>query len=683
MTSAAPTEHDSTFPARFHELFGSNELWHGTYKPEPTPIAPGVKVEIRSTAKTLPGAPNPELWRQHLAGEQPLGVIPIREDDTCTWAVIDVDELDFDHAAIAARLRRDGLPLVVCRSKSGGGHLFLFLSEPIAASVIRRRMREIATALGYPPETEVFPKHDTATSPEHKHSAWLNMAYFQGDETNRYGVKENGLAMSVDEFLDVAEAARLTLAQLEGLKASTPSKADRKKQDGDSKAPTPAEFEKLLDGWLRILAEATPGKADNTLTAVARDVGRWASVIDMNLTTIEQRAREAWRQRGKPDAEFDAQWERNVRWGQRRGDPPRLSEAAATPLIRLLADVPMEPIEWLWPGRFAVGKISMLAGHPGLGKSQLTMYMAAQVSRGRPWPFGEGKAPLGRVLVLSAEDDVADTLRPRFEAAGGNSSMVEVLDGVRTDKGERGLNLADDVRLLDRVLSCRDDYRLVIIDPISAYLGKTDTHTASEVRNVLAPIQKLAEQHRVAVVCVSHLVKAAGTAAINAVNGSGAFVAAARIACIVTKEMRDEEDEQGRTVKVETGRRIISIAKNNLGPDGSDRSLAYSVDSRNLGDGLEAPLIVWDEPVNMSADEAVGFREPGQPTKANDKGMRFLRRMLRDGPALSVDVEKAAEAEGISLSTLKRAKKELGAVSEKQADRWVMYIPGRQAELPL
>ncbi|MBY5889091.1 AAA family ATPase [Rhizobium leguminosarum] len=674
-----PTEtssnHGSSTWERFSLLFAGAADHYGTYDEAVWNEQKG-KFEIRASAQTMDAPVTLDLWRMHLSGEQPLGIVPV-DGDQCRWFAIDVDRYDLDHGEIVKEIGRKKLPLLVAKSKSGGAHVYGFLQEPETAAEVRRKAKEIAAAIGHP-DAEIFPKQDAVNRAAGDSGSWLNLPYHDAVNTTRYAVKENGLALDLNEFLALAERSAMSPDDFRALKVARRETAER-----TAAVPDMAEFGRMLDRWLRDIANAAPGDANNTLWHPIRDAGRWASVINIDEETTRQRFREAWLQRGKEDGEFDDVWRRNFEKGRRLGNPPREKEAVATPLIRLLADVPMEPIEWLWPGRFAVGKISMLAGHPGLGKSQLTMYMAAQVSRGRPWPFGEGKAPLGRVLVLSAEDDVADTLRPRFEVAGGNSSMVEVLDGVRTDKGERGLNLADDVRLLDRVLSYRDDYRLVIIDPISAYLGKTDTHTASEVRNVLAPIQKLAEQHRVAVVCVSHLVKAAGTAAINAVNGSGAFVAAARIACIVTKEMRDEEDEQGRTVKVETGRRIISIAKNNLGPDGSDRSLAYSVDSRNLGDGLEAPLIVWDEPVNMSADEAVGFREPGLPSKANDKAMRFLRRMLRDGPALSVDVEKAAEAEGISLSTLKRAKKELGAVSEKQADRWVMYIPGRQAELPL
>ncbi|TCA40292.1 hypothetical protein E0H72_21055 [Rhizobium leguminosarum bv. viciae] len=660
--------------ASLHNLFlGADH--HGTYKDETWDAEKG-KQEIRATAKTVQAPATADMWRRHLAGTRPLGIVPV-DGDRCRWFAIDIDEYGIDHAEIVKRLKKAKLPLVVCRSKSGGAHVYGWLTVPAPAADVRRKAREIAATIGYP-SAEIFPKQDAVDRASGESGSWINMPYHLAENTNRHAVKENGLAMSLAEFLDLAERSAIAPDQLMALKVGS-----RERLDKADTAPTLAEFERMLERWLRDIEEAPPRSANNKLVPVVRDVGRWASAIDIDEQATEQRLRDAWHRRGKEDTEFGDVWARNFRWGKRRGDPPRLSEATTAPMIRLLADVPMEPIEWLWPGRFAIGKISMLAGHPGLGKSQLTMYMAAQVSRGRPWPFGEGQAPVGRVLILSAEDDVADTLRPRFEAAGGDAAMVEVLDGVMTDKGERGLNLAEDIRLLDRVLSCRDDYRLVIIDPISAYLGRTDTHTASEVRSVLAPIQKLAEQHRVAVVCVSHLVKAAGTAAINAVNGSGAFVAAARIACIVTREMIEEQDDDGKIVKTETGRRIISIAKNNLGPDGSDQSLAYSIENRHLDDGLEAPGIVWDEPVNLSADEAVGHREPGQPSKAIEKAMRFLRRTLRDGPVPAVDVEKAAGVEGISDSTLKRARKDLGVGTDKKAEGWVLYLPGRQQALPL
>ena len=121
------------------------------------------------------------------------------------------------------------------------------------------------------------------------------------------------------------------------------------------------------------------------------------------------------------------------------------------------------------------GKLSVIAGHPGLGKSQLTCAMAAAVTNGGPWPNSEGRAPRGGVLMLSAEDDVADTIRPRLEAAGAAVAHVHVLEAVRTGDGaRRGFDLSRDVARLEEALAEVRDVRLVVIDPLTAYLGKIE-----------------------------------------------------------------------------------------------------------------------------------------------------------------------------------------------------------------
>ncbi|NTG86374.1 hypothetical protein G6L15_09505 [Agrobacterium rhizogenes] len=316
------------YSARLNALFAGGP-WHGTYRPEPTPL-PGVKVEIRSTAKTLPGRADPELWRLHLAGEQPLGVVPIRDDDTCLWACIDVDSyIDLDHAATVKRLKREKLPLLVCKSKSNGMHIFAFLKEPVSAADVRRKMREIATGLGYPADTEIFPKHDTAVgdgeNTSHKHSAWLNMPYFDSEETTRYAVMDNGLDMHLREFLDLAERSRLSPDDFMALRMSSPAKAEDRNA-GRGAAPSADEFDRLLAGWLRKLSEAIPGKADDTLMQIARDIGRWASAITIDYQAVQDQVIEAWYARGKNDADFHAQYHRCVDDGRKKGDPPRLAD---------------------------------------------------------------------------------------------------------------------------------------------------------------------------------------------------------------------------------------------------------------------------------------------------------------------------------------------------------------------
>jgi hypothetical protein len=182
-----------------------------------------VKVEIKKTARTLRDPPTAELWLAHLEGRRPLGIVPISEQGTCWWGVIDIDSYTVVHAELAERLHKLDLPLLVCRSKSGGAHLFVFLSEPTPAALLVEKLREIAAALGFG-ESEIFPKQTEVLSSRGDTGNWLNMPYFLADGGTRFAVSPDGRGMSLARFLETAEKARIdteTLASLSPRTAST------------------------------------------------------------------------------------------------------------------------------------------------------------------------------------------------------------------------------------------------------------------------------------------------------------------------------------------------------------------------------------------------------------------------------------------------------------------------------
>lgn len=183
---------------------------YGTYDPTigARNSAKGGKVEIKSSAKTVRAPVTVELWYAHVQGRSPLGIIPIREDETCVWGCIDVDKYDLDFAGLMKSIQKYELPLVICKSKSGGAHLFMFVSEAVTAYEMQHKLKEFAGILGLG-NCEIFPKQTTILADKGDLGNWLNMPYFDGDKTSRYGMKENLLGMTLAEFVAYAEGKRV------------------------------------------------------------------------------------------------------------------------------------------------------------------------------------------------------------------------------------------------------------------------------------------------------------------------------------------------------------------------------------------------------------------------------------------------------------------------------------------
>jgi hypothetical protein len=309
---------------------------------------------------------------------------------------------------------------------------------------------------------------------------------------------------------------------------------------------------------------------------------------------------------------------------------------------------PME-VEWLWSQRFALGKVSLLCGDPGLGKSFLTIYMAAVVSTGGMWTDGGERIPRGKVMLLNAEDDPADTIRPRLDAAGADPAFVFMLNGIRRplENGKsvvQGFTLAE-LPMLAEALAQEPDCRLIIIDPVSAFLAKSDSHKDADIRGLLAPLAELASKHRVAIVLVTHFNKSGGGRALYKVMGSLAFVAAARAAWLVTAD------------KANPKRRLFLPMKNNLGNDSS--GLAYSI----IGEGQQA-RVVWERgPIDTKADDAISAdaeeRRGPEPARRN-AAEEWLRELLESGPMESAKVKESASAAGLAWPTVRRAQESIG-----------------------
>ena len=339
-------------------------------------------------------------------------------------------------------------------------------------------------------------------------------------------------------------------------------------------------------------------------------------------------------------------------------------EAAASvidvPVLTRLSDVTPETVNWLWERRFAKRKLSLVVGEPGECKSTLMADCGARVTRGERWPDG-GHAPHGAVLLLSAEDGLADTVRPKFDACGGDATQVHVLTAVKTADGtERHFDLGRDMATLEAAIRQHTPV-LVCIDPLSAYLGKVDSWRDSEVRGVLAPLATMAEQHGCAVVGILHLTKNQGSKVLNRVLGSIGFVAAARIVLAVTHDPDDET------------RHLLLPVKSNLAPPAD--VLAFS----RVGD-----RIVWEgAPVEGVTVDGIMAESPVDRGERSD-AEAFLRDILAGGPVPAKDVLRAAKTNGVSERTLKRAKSHLGVRSQRMGGlgtdgQWHWWLPTKTA----
>lgn len=350
------------------------------------------------------------------------------------------------------------------------------------------------------------------------------------------------------------------------------------------------------------------------------------------------------------------------------------SEGAEKSVLTCLANVKALPVKWLWPSRIPLGKVTLLASDPGLGKTLVTLDVAARKSRGTAWPDapGEPTAP-GSVILLSAEDDIPDTIVPRLAVAGADMTRIVALQGVEYRQGGKGyFNLAHDLPALEDAIQRTPDTRLVVIDPISAYLGGTDSHKNAEVRGLLAPLADLAARHGVAILAVTHLNKAGAGRAMYRAMGSLAFVAMARAGWLIVADATDPK------------RRLMLSLKSNLAeePDG----MAYHVVPVML-DGIgPVARVEWEPgPVNLMADDALAAAavDPEERT-ARESAADWLRTILANGPIKTEDLKREAKDAGMAWATVRRAEKPAGARTRKQGfgaeGAWYWFLPDHAPE---
>lgn len=195
----------------FEEIFRGLQRAYGQYKIISRNVEKG---KIEGKAQTVLGTPTIELWERHLSGEAGLGIIPINEDNDVQWGAIDIDVYPLDLNELEKKTQELGLPVIVCRTKSGGAHVFAFVATRMPARLMRQRMMQIAIALGYP-SVEIYPKQVQLASSRDVGN-WLNMPYFDVDRTSR-GAISNGNFLTAEEFLEKVRTVRFAPEDLLGV----------------------------------------------------------------------------------------------------------------------------------------------------------------------------------------------------------------------------------------------------------------------------------------------------------------------------------------------------------------------------------------------------------------------------------------------------------------------------------
>ncbi len=329
--------------------------------------------------------------------------------------------------------------------------------------------------------------------------------------------------------------------------------------------------------------------------------------------------------------------------------------AGPRPVLRRLAEVDPTPVDWLWYGYLARRKLHVLDGDPGLGKTTVSLDLAARVTTGAAWPDGQPGQEPGGVVIMTTEDELGDTIRPRLDAAGADVDRVVALSDIEYDDHEgtheRSPVLPDDI---DHIVAAIEavNASLVIMDPLMGFLAsRIDPHKDASIRKALGPLTKAAAQSGAAVIMIRHLNKGDSTNALYRGGGSIGIVSAARLGLAVA---RDPDNPDGV---------IFASVKNNLSPRAD--SLAFHLEETDN----DRARIAWDGPTGHTADELLGGQSGSMASTSQDHAAAWLADYLAEhGETPRQQVLTDAEAARIPVRTLRRPATlaKAGAISERR-----------------
>lgn len=327
------------------------------------------------------------------------------------------------------------------------------------------------------------------------------------------------------------------------------------------------------------------------------------------------------------------------------------------------ADIKPEHVEWLVDQSFPLGMLAVIGGQPGLGKSQISINLAAGVTTGKGLPGTGGFNNLGSVIILANEDDASRTIRPRLDSAGADITKVHIVEGVAREGADVDMfQLDQDIAdLRERALQI-GDVKLIIIDPPSAYLGtRVDSYKESDVRRVLMPLSTLAQETGAMILLIVHLNKRTDGGAQQRFSGSTAWTAAPRVGFMVLEDPLSKQ-------------RFMLPVKNNIGDDrlGYEYHIAEKLIQYG-GQTFKSSYIVWDQTTNRSVSELMAPPKASKVTVVDD-AKSFLEDELANGPLPVEKIISLAKAAGVSWPSVNRAKKDMPISSSKVGDGWIWTL---------
>lgn len=357
----------------------------------------------------------------------------------------------------------------------------------------------------------------------------------------------------------------------------------------------------------------------------------------------------------------------------------QIDKAKVTPFPHLdgtlkvtkISSITAKPIEPLWPGCLYRGKVTVLAGIPGDGKSLMGIDIAARITAGKVWPVGDGKFNVAPVLLLTAEDDPADTIRPRLDVADANTDLVELIEGVHhidPQTQQRSLNLVSliaDLPAIERkILELRA--ATLIIDPLTSFAG-SDTNKTSDMRRLLDDLALMAARTGVAILVITHMNKRSDARkAMQMIAGSHIIVAAVRVVLVTARDPNDKK------------RRLVLPIKLNIGPD--DLGFAFRVTLKDHPICGEVPTAEWEQDhiADMSADDVLIDSTP-RAQAAVEKSCEvqlWLREILKE-PLEARAMWNKAKEKGYGERRVKTALKAIKATCELMGfqGKWHYRLP--------